>query len=83
MTDKKTYDFEVDGKKFSIPSFTALPVGAIRKARKAKDDTDMAFTILETVIGEGETLDAIDGMTGDEFAEWLQGWTQGAGTGEA
>lgn len=81
---KKTYDFEIDGTSYSIPAFSELPVGAIRKARKAKDDTDMAFTILEQVIGEDSpALEALDTLTADSFGDWLTGWTQGAPVGES
>lgn len=84
MSEKKKYEFTVDGKKYSIPSFASLPVGAIRKARKAKDDTDMAFTMLELVTGEDSAeLAAIDSLTTTEFASWLEGWTQGASVGES
>lgn len=84
MTASKTYTFEYQGKKFTIPAFNALPMGAIRKARKAKDEADQAFTILEAVMPEGSPeLDAIDSMPADVFNTWLEGWTQGAPVGES
>lgn len=84
MTASKTYTFEHAGKKFTIPAFNALPMGAIRKARKAKDEADQAFTILESVMPEGSPeLAAIDSMVGSEFNTWLEGWTQGAPVGES
>ena len=44
----------------------------------------MAFTILEIVIGENSAeLAALDTLNSSEFAEWMKGWTQGAGVGEA
>ncbi len=80
----KTYTFEVDGVEHTIPSFNSLPVGAIRKARKAKDETDQAFTIIETVMGEDSpALAALDTLDGAEFQAWLEGWTQGAALGES
>lgn len=83
-TAKKTYTFDHAGKSFTIPAFNALPVGAIRKARKAKDEADQAFTIIEIVMGEdSQELAAIDSMDSNEFQEWLQGWTQGAAVGES
>jgi hypothetical protein len=43
----KTYEFVVAGKTYSIPAFSSLPAGALRQARKATDDLDKAFTIVE------------------------------------
>lgn len=84
MTASKTYTFEHKGKKFTIPSFAALPMGAIRKARKALDSADQAFTIIEQVMGEDSPeLAAIDSMNSAEFNTWLEGWTQGAAVGES
>lgn len=84
MTAKDTYSFKHNGKEYTIPAFTALPMGAIRKARKAKDEADQAFTILEAVMPEGSPeLDAIDAMGPTEFNAWLEGWTQGAPVGES
>lgn len=84
MTAKETYSFTHNGKKYTIPAFSALPMGAIRKARKAKDEADQAFTILEAVMPEGsEELSAIDTMNPSEFNTWLEGWTQGAPVGES
>jgi hypothetical protein len=86
MTAKntETYTFTHDGKKFTIPAFSALPMGAMRKARKAKDEADQAFTILEAVMPEDSPeLNAIDAMQPSEFNEWLNGWTQNAPVGES
>lgn len=80
----KVYKFEHDGKTYSVPAFTALPMGALRKARKAKDDADQAFTILEFVMGEdSEELAVIDSMSMEQFQAWMEGWTQGAPVGES
>jgi hypothetical protein len=80
----KTYTFTHDGVDFTIPSFTSLPMGAIRKARKAKDEADQAFTIIESVMGEDSAeLAAVDAMTPDQFQVFLEGWTQGAAVGES
>ena len=78
------YSFTHNYKTYDIPSFSELPVGAIRKARRAKDEADQAFTILEAVMGEDSPeLAAVDSMLPAEFQEFILGWTQGAGTGEA
>jgi hypothetical protein len=84
MSTADTYTFVHNGKKFTIPAFTALPVGVIRKARRGKDEADTAFLILETVMGEdSKELAAVDAMTQTQFQKFLEGWTQGAGVGEA
>lgn len=80
----KTFDFTHAGKKYSIPAFNALPIGVIRKARRAKDDMDQAFTIIETVCGDDSpALAAIDSMDMAEFEAFISGWTQGASVGES
>ena len=80
----KVYNFEHAGKKYSVPSFTSLPMGAVRASRKATDDADKAFIIIEYVLGEeSNELKALDSMTASEFSEWLTGWTQGAPLGES
>jgi hypothetical protein len=80
----ETYKFEHAGKKYSIPSFGSLPVGALRAARKATDDADKAFIIIEYLLGEDSPeMKAIDTMNAKQFAEWLEGWTQGGPVGES
>jgi len=80
----KVYKFQHDGKSYSVPAFSALPMGALRKARKAKDEADQAFTIIEFVMGEdSKELAVIDSMTLTEFQEFMEGWTQGAPLGES
>lgn len=72
-----------DGKTYRIPKFSNLPTGALRKARKADDDLDRAFLIIENVMGENSPeLAAIDGMTIEQFGEFVKAWTQGAPVGE-
>ena len=84
MTASKTYTFEHNGKKFTIPAMSALPMGVIRKSRKATDDVDRAFMILETVMGEDSPeLAAVDSMDADQFNDFLIGWTQKAPLGES
>ncbi len=84
MTASKTYTFEHDGKKYTVPAFNALPMGAIRKARKAKDEADQVFTIIEIMLGEDSPeLAALDGMDSTEFQAFMAGWTQGAPLGES
>jgi hypothetical protein len=78
------FTFTHKGKKHSIPAFAALPMGALRKARKAEDEGDKVFTILENVLSETDpALAAIDSMTATEFAAFLEEWTQGVAVGES
>lgn len=81
---KTTFTFTHDGNEYTIPAFTSLPIGVIRKSRKGKDEADTAFIILETVMGEdSKELAAVDSMSQAQFQAFIQGWTQGAGVGEA
>lgn len=83
MTLEK-HHFTVDGKDFSIPKFSDIPVGVLRKSRKASDEMDTVFTIIELTMGEGSpALDAIDSMNSEDFQAFLAGWTQGAPVGES
>lgn len=78
------YTFTHANTDYTIPSFDELSVGVIRKARKAKDDADQAFTILENVMGEDSAeLAAVDSMTSAEFQSFIEGWTQGSSVGES
>jgi hypothetical protein len=80
----KTFTFTHEGTEFTIPAFASLPIGVVRKSRKASDDGDRAFIILETVLGEDSPeLNAVDSMDADQFNDFLKGWTQGASVGEA
>lgn len=80
----KKFTFKQDGKTYSIPAFSDLPMGVVRKARKATDEADTAFTIIESVMGEDSPeLNAVDSMNAEQFQAFIAGWTQGAGAGEA
>ncbi len=84
MTAPKTFTFQHNGTDYTIPAFVALPIGVLRKGRKAKDEMDQVFTMLEAVMGEDSPeLAAIDTMDPVQFEAFLKGWTQGAGAGEA
>lgn len=84
MTAKKEFEFTHEGETYSIPKFTSIPMGAIRKARKGKDDMDITFTILETTVGEeSPVLAALDKMDAVQFQKFLTEWTQGAPLGES
>jgi hypothetical protein len=78
------YTFKHRNKSYSVPDFTELSMGVIRKARKGADDLDKAFIIIEQLLGEDSPeLKALDEMTPAEFQKFLEGWTQGASLGES
>jgi hypothetical protein len=78
------YEFQHKGKKYKLPNFADIPMGALRKARKGKDELDVTFTMVEQMVGEDSpVLAAIDDMNAAQFQELISGWTQGAGLGEA
>jgi hypothetical protein len=79
-----SYDFTIKNKKYTVPAFADIPVGALRKARHAQDDMDKAFIILEESVGiDSEILGVLDKLSMAEFGEWLSGWTGGAELGES
>jgi len=81
---ENTYTFTHEGETLSVPAFGNLPMGALRMARKASDDGDKAFIILEYLLGEdSKELKAIDSMDAKEFSTWIDGWTKGAPLGES
>jgi|TARA_R110000796_G_scaffold75505_3_gene169368 hypothetical protein len=75
------YKIEHKGKSITLPVFTDLPVGVIRKARKLDPDEQMWF-ILEAVL-DAKGLAVIDSMSLTEFTASMSGWTQGAPMGES
>jgi hypothetical protein len=79
----KVYKFEHNKSTYEIPLFSELPMGAVRKARKATDDIDKAFIIIEEALGDdAPALQALDSMKAAEFQKFLEGGTQGAPLGE-
>lgn len=79
-----TYKFTIAGNDYEVPLLKDAPVGVIRKARKAGNDMDATFLILETMLGEDSAeLAAVDTLSPAEFEGWMKGWTQGASLGES
>jgi hypothetical protein len=76
-----SYTITHNKNKINLPSFSNLPVGVLRKARKLEADEQMWF-MLESVLDE-KGLAVIDTMSLMEFTEAMQGWTQGAPLGES
>jgi len=62
-----------DGRTIKLPSFDQIPFGVIRKLRKADNDGEAFFGLIEQVADEA-TLDVLDSLplaaTGDIFSAW-------------
>ena len=76
-----SYVIEHNKKKITLPAFTELPVGVIRKARKMDADEQIWF-VLEAVLTEKD-IAVLDSMSVTEFAEAISGWTGGTPVGES
>ena len=76
-----SYTIEHNGKKVELPDFKELPVGLVRKSRKLADE-EQSWFILESLLNEKQ-LAVIDEMSVTEFAQAMNGWTQGASLGES
>ena len=83
MTADK-FSFTHDGETYYLPHLKDVKTGVMRKSRKAQDDSDRFFIIIEEVCGENSPeLNAIDDMTGTELQATLKAWAQGAQLGES
>jgi len=75
------YTYTHNGNEVTLPDFQAIPVGLVRKIRN-ESENDQAWLILEYLLDE-EQLAVVDTMTVPEFAQFMNGWTQGANLGES
>jgi hypothetical protein len=65
-----------------LPELSSIRAGVLRKARRATDEMDQFFTIVEDVLGEDSlALNILDQLPLSELAEVFQQWT-GATPGE-
>lgn len=71
------------GVELTLPRFTNVPAGVIRRLR-GSNDLDFMFGVIEASADEA-TLAAIDEMTMDEVVAMAKAWRDGAGvtTGES
>ena len=76
-----SYEIKHKNKKITLPNFTELPVGVIRKARKMDADEQIWF-VLESVLTEKD-IAVLDTMNVAEFGEAISGWTGGTPVGES
>lgn len=75
-----THKVEYKGKTVELPSFSELPTGVVRKARK-ESEQDQTWFILEELLTPKE-LDVLDSMPLSEFAKHMKAWTGGVALGE-
>jgi hypothetical protein len=81
-TDKVT--FKTSKGKLVLPHFSQINGGALRKARKAGDDMDAFFIIIEEFCGDpSPELAHLDSLPVQELGELFLEWTQGASVGES
>lgn len=76
-----SYTITHNKKKITLPAFTDLPVGVIRKARKMEADEQIWF-VLEAILSEKD-IATLDSMSVTEFATAIGGWTGGTPVGES
>lgn len=78
------FHFEHKGKEFSIPKFENIPSGVVRRSRKAQNDVDAAFLVLELTLGEdSKEMKALDEKSLTEIGEIIKAWTNGVTMGES
>lgn len=79
-----TVDFQTSKGLLTLPHFSKIPGGAIRKARKGDDQLDQFFTIIEETCGDpSDELQLLDRLPIAELGEVFLAWTQGAAVGES
>lgn len=71
------FQFEHDGKKYSLPLMSNLKFGVVRKLRKETESEQM-FLLVEEV-ADKRTLTAIDDMTGEAVGELFEAWQKASG----
>lgn len=80
----QTVDFETTKGKLTLPHFSKIPGGAIRKARKSEDQLDQFFIIIEETCGDpSDELALLDRLPIAELGDVFLAWTQGAAVGES
>ncbi len=74
------YSIENNGKTVELPEFGQLPVGILRKARKA-EESEQTWFILEELLSDKD-LKVIDSLPTSEFVKHMKAWTEGVSLGE-
>lgn len=79
-----TVEFETSLGTLILPHFSRINGGALRKARKAENEVDAFFIIIEEFCGEpSPELDHLDRLPLVELGQLFLDWTQGATVGES
>jgi hypothetical protein len=79
-----TVDFETSQGLLTLPHFAKITGGPLRKARKAQNEMDQFYTLIEELCGDpSPELDLLDKLPVIEQGELFQKWTQGAQLGES
>lgn len=79
-----TVTFTTSHGELTLPHFSKIPGGAIRKGRKAQDQLDQFFIIVEETCGDpSDELALLDRLPLLELGELFLEWTQGAAVGES
>lgn len=76
-----SHKIEYKGKSVSLPDFSQLPIGVVRKARNVPEQ-DQMFFILEELLS-AKDLAVVDTLPIAEFTKQIQGWTGGVSLGES
>lgn len=71
------FHYEYGGKKITLPKFSNLPFGVIRKMRKV-DEADQMFMLFEET-ADDKSLEIIDGMTVDDVSKLMEAWQEDGG----
>ena len=68
----------------TLPHFSRINGGALRKARKAENEMDQFFVLIEEFCGDpSPELEHLDKLPLVELGRLFLEWTQGAGVGES
>ncbi len=79
-----TIDLETSQGTLTLPHFSRINGGALRKARKAANEMDQFFTLIEEFCGDpSPELAHLDRLPLVELGELFVQWTQGASVGES
>lgn len=78
MTLEK-FHYRIGDTEITLPPISNLPLGIIRKTRKA-DDAERLFVIFEHFFAEGSPeLDAIDSLDAEGVASLMAAWQEHGG----
>lgn len=74
MSANKTFTFELDGKKYTIPAYNRIPIRALEIALDEENQVKQALIILTETVKDKKTLDAIKDLAVDDFVKFVEAW---------